>query len=92
MPEHFLHRFLNPKSVAVIGATSNKFAVNYHLVENLVNLGYKGKIHPVNPNQPEVLGIKTFKTFADIGEFVDLVVISIASAQRRRRNKKPPRR
>ncbi len=79
MPEHFLHRFLNPNSVAVIGATSNKLAVNYHLVENLVNLGYKGKIHPVNPNQPEVLGIKTFKTFADIGEFVDLVVISIAA-------------
>ena len=42
-------------------------------------MAIKGKIHPVNPNQPEVLGIKTFKTFADIGEYVDLVVISIAA-------------
>ena len=41
MPEHFLHRFLYPESVAIIGATSNEFAVNYHLVENLKNLGYK---------------------------------------------------
>jgi acetyltransferase len=79
MNEHFLHRFLYPESVAIIGATPNKLAVNYHLVENLVNLGYKGKIHPVNPNQDEVLGIKTFKTFNDIGEYVDLVVISVAA-------------
>ena len=79
MPEHFLHRFLYPESVAIIGATPNKLAVNYHLVENLVNLGYKGKIYPVNPNQDEVFGIKTFKTFNDIGEYVDLVVISVAA-------------
>ncbi len=79
MQNHFLHRFLYPESVAVIGATPNKLAVNYHLVENLVNLGYKGKIHPVNPNQDEVLGIKTFKTLSDIGEYVDLVVISVAA-------------
>lgn len=79
MPEHFLQRFLYPESVAVIGATPNKFSVNYHLVENLVNLGYKGKIYPVNPNQDEVLGIKTFKNFGEIGEYVDIVVISIAA-------------
>jgi acetyltransferase len=79
MPEHFLHRFLYPESVAIIGATSNEFAVNYHLVENLVNLGYKGKIYPVNPKLDEVLGIKAYKTFNDIGEYVDLVVISIAA-------------
>jgi acetyltransferase len=79
MQKHFLHRFLYPQSVAVIGATPNKLAVNYHLVENLVNLGYQGKIYPVNPNQNEVLGIKTFKTFNDIGEYVDLVVISVAA-------------
>jgi len=79
MNEHFLHRFLYPESVAIIGASNNKFAVNYHLVENLVNLGYKGKIHPVNPNQEEVFGIKAFKNFNDIGEYVDLVVVSVAA-------------
>ncbi|MBN1375466.1 MAG: CoA-binding protein [Dehalococcoidia bacterium] len=79
MPDHFLEKFLYPDSVAVIGATQNVVAVNYHLVENLVNLGYKGKIYPVNPNQDEVLGIKTFKNFNDIGEYVDLVVISVAA-------------
>ncbi|MDD5399458.1 MAG: CoA-binding protein, partial [Dehalococcoidia bacterium] len=79
MQKHFLHRFLYPSSVAVIGASNNKFAVNYHLVENLVNMGYQGKIYPVNPNQDEVYGIKTFKSFDDIGEYVDLVVVSVAA-------------
>ncbi len=79
MNEHFLHKFLYPESVAIIGASNNKFAVNYHLVENLVNMGYQGKIYPVNPNQDEVYGIKTFKSFDDIGEYVDLVVISVAA-------------
>jgi acyl-CoA synthetase (NDP forming) len=79
MNNHFLHRFLYPESVAIIGATSNKLAVNYHLVENLINLGYKGKIYPVNPKLDEVLGIKAFKNFNDIGEYVDIVVISIAA-------------
>ncbi|MFA5079553.1 MAG: CoA-binding protein [Dehalococcoidia bacterium] len=79
MPENFLQRFLYPSSVAIIGASNNKFAVNYHLVENLVNMGYQGKIYPVNPNQDEVYGIKTFKSFDDIGGYVDLVIISVAA-------------
>ena len=79
MQKHFLHKFLYPESVAIIGASNNKFAVNYHLVENLVNMGYRGKIYPVNPNQDEVYGIKTFKSFDDIGEYVDLVVVSVAA-------------
>jgi len=79
MQKHFLHKFLYPEGVAIIGASNNKFAVNYHLVENLVNMGYQGKIYPVNPNQDEVYGIKTFKSFDDIGEYVDLVVISVAA-------------
>jgi len=79
MQKHLLDRFLYPESVAIIGASNNKLAVNYHLVENLVNLGYKGKIYPINPNQDEVYGIKTLKNINDIGEYVDLAVISVAA-------------
>ena len=79
MSDHFLKRFLYPESIAIIGATSNKLAVNYHLVENLANLGYKGKIYPIHPTQEEVLGIKAFKTFNEIGQYVDLLVVSIAA-------------
>jgi acetate---CoA ligase (ADP-forming) len=79
MSDHFLKRFLYPGSVAIIGATQNQLTVNYHLVENLVNLGYKGKIYPINPKSAEVLGHKAYKTFSEIGQYVDLVIVSIAA-------------
>ena len=59
LEDHFLHRFLNPKSIAIIGASGNPLSVNYHLVSNLVSLGYKGRIYPVNPKGGEILGLKT---------------------------------
>jgi len=77
LEQHFLHRFLNPKSVAIVGASKNAFTVNYQLVNNLVNLGYKGKIFPVNPKGEEILGLKTYKKVSEIDEEIDLVVISI---------------
>ena len=77
LEQHFLHRFLNPKSIAIVGASKNAFTVNYQLVNNLVNLGYKGKIFPVNPKGEEILGLKTYKKVSEIDEEIDLVVISI---------------
>ncbi len=56
--EHFLHRFLEPESVAVVGASNNLSGINYYLVANLVNLGFKGKIFPVNPKEKEIMGLK----------------------------------
>jgi len=79
MSDHFLKKFVYPDSIAVIGATQNQLAINYHLVENLINLGYTGKIYPINPKADQVLGHKAYKSFNDIGEYVDLVVISIAA-------------
>jgi len=77
LEQHFLHRFLNPKSVAIVGASKNAFTVNYQLVNNLVNIGYQGKIFPVNPKGEDILGFKTYKKIADIDEEIDLVVISV---------------
>lgn len=74
---HFLHRFFNPKSVAIIGASQNTSSVNHHLVNNLINIGYKGKIFPVNPNAESIFGIKAYNNVNEIQENIDLVVISI---------------
>ncbi|MCX6004193.1 MAG: CoA-binding protein [Chloroflexi bacterium] len=77
LKNHFLHRFLNAESIAVVGATRNPFSVNFHLINNLKNLGYKGKIFPVNPKADDVLGIKAYKTVSEINQDIDLVVISV---------------
>jgi acyl-CoA synthetase (NDP forming) len=76
--EHFLSMFLEPRGVAIVGASNNPLRINYHLVANLVNLGFRGRIYPVHPNEKEILGLKTYPSVKHIDETVDLVVIGVS--------------
>ncbi|MBU0733651.1 MAG: CoA-binding protein [Proteobacteria bacterium] len=78
--EHFLTKFLDPRSVAVVGASNNHSGINYHLVANLVRLGFKGKIFPVNPKEKEIMGLRAYQSVKDIDEPVDLAVIGVSHA------------
>ncbi|MBL7174396.1 MAG: CoA-binding protein [Desulfobacteraceae bacterium] len=77
---HFLDIFFNPESVAIVGASKNPASINHNLIANLVNLGYEGRIFPVNPKEKEILGIKTYSNISDIEENVDLAVISLSNS------------
>jgi len=74
---HFLDIFFYPTSVAVVGASRNPESINYRLVDNLVKLGFKGKIFPVNPNTDEIVGLKAYASLRDIEAEVDLVVSAV---------------
>ena len=78
--EHFLSKFFEPESVAIIGASNNPMRINYHLVANLVNLGFQGKIYPVHPKEKEIIGLKTYPSVKQIDEMVDLAVIGVSHA------------
>ncbi len=66
-----------PRSVAIIGATSNPRKLGYLVVHNILTSGYKGRVYPVNPKGGEILGIRALKSLAEAGEGVDLAVIVI---------------
>src|SRR5437899_4738867 len=66
--------FLSPQSIAVIGA-SEKGGVGNAIFSNIIN-GYKGKIYPINPSSPTVLGIKAYKSVLDVPEDIDLAVVA----------------
>lgn len=72
-----LKNFLNPKSIAVIGASPEKKKVGYQILFNIKSNGYKGKIYPVNLKEPVILGLKAFKSVADIKNKIDLAIIVI---------------
>ncbi len=65
---------LNPKSVALIGATEAPGSAGRTLMENLRSFG--GALFPVNPKITSVLGVKTFSGIADIKSPVDLAIIA----------------
>ena len=79
--DHFLHRFFYPESVALIGASGNPLRINHHLIANLIKLGYKGRIYPINPKEVEILGIKAYPDIKSVGEVVDLAVIAVSQTQ-----------
>ncbi|MHA1786145.1 MAG: CoA-binding protein [Candidatus Helarchaeota archaeon] len=71
-----LKSFLSPKSVAIIGASSQDGKFGHQILKNLKTIGYKGKIYPINKNSKEnILGFKTYKSFDLLPEKPDLVVI-----------------
>jgi acyl-CoA synthetase (NDP forming) len=74
---HFLDLFFHPRSVAVVGASRNPQTANYHLVANLVNLKFPGKVYPVNPNAEEIMGLKAYPDVRSIEGDIDLAVISV---------------
>ncbi|MFH1351428.1 MAG: CoA-binding protein [Pseudomonadota bacterium] len=69
-----MKRFLEPRSVAVIGA-SRKLGDGANVVENLINYGYNGRIYPVNPFAQEICGIKAYPDVKNLPEDIDLAVI-----------------
>lgn len=66
---------LNPKTVALIGASDREGSIGRTLLENLLKYK-KGKIFPVNPNRETVLGLDCFSRMADIPEPVSLAVVA----------------
>ncbi len=68
---------LNPRSIAVVGASRYKSKVGYKVIEGLKNWGYKGNIYPVNPRDTEVHGMTAYPTVKDIPHEVDLVFLAV---------------
>lgn len=71
-----LDKIFNPKSVAVIGASDEEGTVGYALIKNFTELGFSGKVFPVNIRKTEILGLKVYLTVEQIPEPIDLAVIA----------------
>ena len=73
---HPLEPFFKPRSVALIGATETPGSVGRTLLQNLTGASFGGRVVPVNPKRDNVLGIKAYRSVADIPGEVDLAVIA----------------
>src|ERR1700719_3424530 len=69
---------LDPRSIAIIGASENPNKVGGRPVHYLDKFGFKGKIFPINPSRPEVQGHKCDKSLADLPEAPDMVIVAVA--------------
>ena len=75
-PEQF-NRFIDPGTVAVIGASSRTGPGSYNLFENLLREGCRAQLYPVNRRAADILGVPAYRSVKDIPESVDLAIIVV---------------
>ncbi|HVT07491.1 MAG TPA: bifunctional acetate--CoA ligase family protein/GNAT family N-acetyltransferase [Polyangia bacterium] len=73
---HPLDPFFRPRAVALIGATETPGSVGRTLLQNLIATPFGGTVYPVNPKRDSVLGIRAYRSIADVPASVDLAVIA----------------
>ena len=73
-----LRAMLNPKTIALIGATEAPNSVGRTLMENLISSGQA--VYPINLKRTSVLGAKAFPRIADAPAAVDLAIIATPAA------------
>ena len=80
---HPLLGFFEPRSVAIIGASSDPDKLGGRPIRFLRDAGYQGKIFPINPRSETIQGLKAYATLADVPEPVDqaLIIVPATSAQ-----------
>ena len=67
----------NPRSVAVIGASENPGKLGFHVMKSLTGGGYAGKIIPVNPGSPEILGFIAYPGVNEYDQQIDLAIVVV---------------
>lgn len=66
-----------PRSIAVVGASSNGMKDGTIFLTNLLNGGFRGRLYPVNAGESEVLGIRSYPKVSAIPDSVDYVLVSV---------------
>ena len=72
---HALSHIFEPRSVAIVGASSNPRKRGYQAVRALLDAGYSGEIYPVNPAAGELLGLEVARSVAEVDGTPDLAYI-----------------
>ncbi len=72
-----LRSFLQPRSVAVVGASRKSETIGGMLMANLKRGAFKGKIVPVNPKTDTIEGLRAYPNLAAIGSAIDLAVVAV---------------
>jgi acetyltransferase len=72
-----LKNLFHPRSVALIGASTEQNKLSGRPFRFFREYGYAGNFYPVNPKYPEIAGVPCFAKLSDIPGEVDLAVITL---------------
>ena len=68
---------LAPRSIAVLGASSDATRIGGRPIAYMRAQGFKGALYPVNPNRSEIQGLKAYASVADLPETPDVAIVAV---------------
>ena len=72
-----MDRIMNPRAVAVVGASDGEGKIGNSVMKNIINGGYAGELYPINPKADEILGRKAYKSVKDVPAEIDVAVFAV---------------
>src|SRR5262245_39347572 len=72
-----LGSFFNPRSVAIVGASSDGASISGRPLRLLIQHGFDGGVYPINPRHEELYGRQVYRTIGDVPAPVDLAVVVV---------------
>lgn len=76
-----LTNLFSPKSVAIVGASTNQGTVGNDIAKNLIEKTFAGSVYPVNPKTSTLFNVPCYKTLANIpDDHIDLALIIVPAA------------
>lgn len=76
-----LQALVDPRSIAVYGASADLTRLGGMPVALLTERGFQGAIYPINPKYSEVAGLRCYPDIAATPEPADLIVIAVAAPE-----------
>ena len=70
-------KLINPRSIAIVGASAEFHKVNGRPLKHLITKGYKGQILPVNPKYPSIADLPCYPSVDALPVAADLAVVAV---------------
>ncbi|MEA2777824.1 MAG: hypothetical protein QOF90_3230 [Acetobacteraceae bacterium] len=68
---------LAPRSVAVLGASSDPTRIGGRPIAYMRAQSFPGALYPVNPNRTEIQGLKAYPSVAELPETPDVAIVAV---------------
>lgn len=73
-------RILAPRSIAVIGASTDRDTIGHEIFRNLLAGNFNGPVYPVNRSSDHVASVRAFPSVLAVPDEVDLAVVAVPAA------------
>ena len=77
--EHRLKALVEPKSVALVGASPRDETIGNLTLKAMMQAAYSDRLYPVNPKYDEIEGLKCYPDLASLPETIDMALLNLAS-------------